>query len=113
MTKDFKNEKQSDELKVKLSNLVNNYVNNYRPSKHAMKKHGILKRLRKNNNIVILQPDKGDGTVLMDRDVYIRKIFEIIKDCTKFKELSTDLTIIREGQLQRFLRSMKRQEHFY
>ena len=48
-----------------------------------------------------------DGTVIIDRDVYIQKIFEIIKDPTKFKELSTDPTIIREGQLQRFLRSMK------
>ena len=47
---------------------------------------GILKRLCKNNNIVILQPDKGDGTVIMDRAVYIRKIFEIIKDWTKLKE---------------------------
>ena len=47
---------------------------------------GILKRLCKNNNIVILQPDKGDGTVKMDRAVYIRKIFEIIKDWTKLKE---------------------------
>ena len=47
---------------------------------------GILKRLCKNNNIVILQPDKGNGTVIMDRAVYIRKIFEIIKDWTKLKE---------------------------
>ena len=45
----------------------------------------------------------------MDKHVYIQKIFEIIKDRTKFKELSTDSTIIREGQLQRFLRSMKYQ----
>ena len=51
--------------------------------------------------------DKGEGTVIMDRDVYIRKILEIIKDHTKFKELSTDPAILREGQLQRFLRSMK------
>ena len=72
-----------------------------------MKKHRILKRLRKNNDVVIFRPDKGDGTVILDRDVYIQKIFEIIKDRTKFKELSTDQTIIREGQLQRFLRSMK------
>ena len=54
MTKDLENEKQSGELKAKLSNLANTYVNNYRPSKYAMKKHGILKRLCKNNNIVIL-----------------------------------------------------------
>ena len=61
-----------------------------------MKKQGILKRLRKNNNIVILRPDKGDGTII-SRDVYIQKIFEIIKDRTKFKELSIDPTIKREG----------------
>ena len=42
MTKDLKNEKQSGELKTKISNLANTYVNNYRPSKYAMKKHGIL-----------------------------------------------------------------------
>ena len=47
---------------------------------------GILQRLCKNNNIVILQPDKGNGTVIIDRAVYIRKIFEIIKDWTKLKE---------------------------
>ena len=102
MTKDLKNEKQCGELKMKLSNLANTYVNNYRPLTYVMKKHGILKRLRKNNDIVILQPDKGDGTVIKDRDVYIRKIFEIIKDRAKFKELSTDPAIITEGQLQRF-----------
>ena len=72
-----------------------------------MKKHRISKRLRKNNNIVILRPDKGDGTVIIDRDVYTQKICEIIKACTKFKELSTDPTKPSEGQLQRFLRSMK------
>ena len=72
-----------------------------------MKKHGILKRLRKNNHIVILRPDKGDGTVIMDTHVYTQKIFEIIKDRIKLKELSTGLTVTREGQLQGSLRSMK------
>ena len=48
----------------------------------------------------------------MDRDVYIRKIFEIIKGRTKFKELPTDPTIIREGQRQRFLRSMENKNIF-
>ena len=107
MTKDLKNEKRSGELKAKLWNLANTYVSNYRPLKYDMKKHGIFKQLCKNNDIVILQPDKGDGTVIMVRDVYIWKMFEIIKDRAKFKELTTDSIIIREGQLQRFLRSMK------
>ena len=71
MTKDLENQKQRGELKAKLSNSVNTYVNNYRPSKYVVKKHGILKRLRKNKNIAILRSDKGDSTVIMGRDVYI------------------------------------------
>ena len=54
-----------------------------------------------------MRPDKGDGTVIIDRDVHIQKILELIKDRTKFKELSTDPTIMREGQLQRLLTSTK------
>ena len=61
-----------------------------------MKKHGILKQLRKNNNIVILRPDKGDGTGIIDRNIFIQKIFEIIKNCTKLKEISTDPTTKRD-----------------
>ena len=102
--------KNCGELKAKLSNLAN-YVNNYESSKYAMKKHRILKQLHKNYNVVILRPDKDHGTVIIDRDVYIQKIFAIIKDRTKFKELSTDPTI-REGQLQRFFRSMKAKNIF-
>ena len=66
-----------------------------------MKKHGILRQLRKNNDIVILRPDKGNS-IIMDRNVYIQKIFEIMTDRTKFKELSIDPTITCESQLQRF-----------
>ena len=85
MTKDLKNEKRSGELKAKLWNLANTYVSNYRPLKYDMKKHGIFKQLYKNNDIVILQPDNGDGTAIIDRYVYIWKMFEIINDRTKLK----------------------------
>ena len=63
-----------------------------------MKKHGILRQLLKNNDIVILRLDKGNN-IIMDRNVYIQKIFEIMTDRTKFKELSIDPT---KSQLQRF-----------
>ena len=112
MTEDLENEKQRGELKAKLSNLANTYVKNYKPSKYAVRKHGILKRLLKNNNIAILRPDKGNGTLIMVRDVYIRKTFETIKDRTKFQELLTDPTITREGQHPRFLRSMNNKKIF-
>ena len=63
-----------------------------------MKKHGILRQLLKNNDIVILRLDKGNN-IIMDRNVYIQKICEIMTDRTKFKELSIDPT---KSQLQRF-----------
>ena len=34
------------------------------------KKKRILKELRKNKNIVILRPDKGNGVVILDRAEY-------------------------------------------
>ena len=43
-----------------------------------------------NKDIVILQADKGSGTVVLTRDDYIKKLFDIISDTTKFKKLSVD-----------------------
>ena len=72
-----------------------------------MKEHRILERLCKNSNTVTLQPDSGKGTVIMDRDVYMRKNIWDNKRLDEIKKrLSTGPTITREGQLQRFLRSM-------
>ena len=48
----------------------------------------------------------------MNKDIYIQEIFEIISDCTKFIDLSTDPTITREGQLQRFLGFMNGKQIF-
>ena len=63
MTNNLKDQKYSGELKTKMSHLANSYVNAYKPTKNSWKTHKILKRLRENNSIVILRPDKGCGTV--------------------------------------------------
>ena len=41
MTKDSRDEKQSGEVKTKISNLTHRYVNSYKPTLHALKKHRI------------------------------------------------------------------------
>ena len=99
MTKDLRDEKQSGEAKTKISNLADSYINSYKPTLHALKKHRILKRLANNKDIVILRPDKGSGTVILNRDDYIKKLSDIINDTSKFKKLSANPTILREGQL--------------
>ena len=95
-----------------MSHLANSYVNAYKPTKNSLKKHKILKRLQENKGIVILRPDKGCGTVILDQEEFVKKIQAIINDTSKFKKLSSDPTILTEGQLQRFLRTLKNKGFF-
>ena len=83
--------------------MANVYWSTYKPTKNTLKKHGILKRLRTNKDIVITRPDKGSGIVILDKTFYEEKILRL----TKFRKLNEDPTLTREGQLQRFLRKIK------
>ena len=95
-------------ISAELTKMANSYVSNYKPSKSTLKKHGILKRLRNNKNIVITKPDKGNAVVIIDRDVYDKCLLEILSDETKFKVLEKDPTITRETSLQNKLRPLKK-----
>ena len=64
-------------LKSELLHLANSYVHNYKPPRSTLRKHGILKKLKSNESIVILQPDKGNGVVVLDRTHYDNAIKEI------------------------------------
>ena len=77
-----------------------------------MKKHGILKKLRNNQDIVILRPDKSNGVVLMDNITYKSKMHELLNDESKFKQLTSDTWKVRERQLQRFLRKLNNKGYF-
>ena len=112
MTKDLRHEKQSGEVKTKISNLAHSYANSYKPTLQALKKHRICQRLANNKDIVILRPDKGSGTVILNRDDYIKKLSDIGCETSKFKKISADPTLLREGQLQRFLRRLKNKQFF-
>ena len=56
--------------------------------------------------IVILRPDKGREVIILDRDIYDRKILKIIKDTARFKKVKENPKLTREGQLQRFLKKI-------
>ena len=103
----LKDKRNPGELKAMISNLANVYWSSYKPTQNTLRKHGILKKLRTRKDIVIVRPDKGSGVLILDRDIYDRKILEIINDTTKFKKLEDNPTLTREGQLQRFLRKVK------
>ena len=107
LLRDLKDKRKSGQLKARISNLGNVYWSSYKPTQNTLRKHGILKKLRTRKDIVIVRPDKGSGVVILDRDIYDRKILEIINDTTKFEKLEDNPTLTREGQLQRFLRKIK------
>ena len=103
---------QSLEVKKKISNLAHSCANCYKPTLHALKKHRFFKRLANNKVIVILHPNKGSGTVILNRDDYVKKLSDIISDTSKFKKLSADPTSLRERQLQHFLIKLKNKQFF-
>ena len=95
-----------------LSYLANSYFYNYEPSPLILRQHRVLRNLRKNKDIVITKPDKGNGVVILDRKLYNNAIEEIISDTSKFEKLSEDPTLKREASLQRFLRKLKQKNFF-
>ena len=112
LTSNLKDKEKTGKTVSQLSRLENSYYSYYKPSVSTLKKHGILKRLRNNREIVILRPDKGNGVVIMSRKDYICGKNDIIDDRSKFKLLTKDPTSLGEGQLQRFLRKLKNEEFF-
>ena len=71
MTKELSNKDKAEELLSELSHLAYNYYSysSYSLSPSSLKAHGIVKRLLKNKNIVILKLDKG--VVILDCVAYI------------------------------------------
>ena len=66
MAKKLRDTKQAGKLVADLSHLAHTYVSSYRPMIEDLKKLRVLKEIRKNKNIVILKPDKGNGVVVLD-----------------------------------------------
>ena len=66
-----------------------------------------LKSLRTDTSIIITRPDKGRGTVILDKDEYNNKVESILADTTKFKVILEDAFVYisrMEDKLARLLR---------
>ena len=91
-----------------MSQLANSYYSKYKQSTQTLKKHGILKKVREDKDIVITYPGKGKGVVIMNRKDYDKALYDILDSNSKFKKLKKDPTLLKEGQL-RFIRTLKKQ----
>ena len=69
-----------------------------------------LNNLSKDPNIVIVKPDKGNGTVILNKSDYIDKVENIIGDESKFKiESSNPFKLMHklEDKINRLLKTLK------
>ena len=110
--KNLKSEETKSQIKAHLSYLANFYFHNYKPSPRILRQHCGLPNLRKNKDIVITKPNKGNEVVILDRKLYNKTIEEIISDTCKFEKLNEDPTLKREASLQHFLRKLKQKIFF-
>ena len=108
----LKSEEPKSQIKANLSYLANSYFYNYKPSPRRLRQYRVLRNLRKNKDIVIRKPNKGNGVVILDRKLYDNAIEEIISDTSKFEKLNEDPTLKREASLQHFLRKLKEKNCF-
>ena len=77
-----------------------------------LRQHRVSQSLRKNKDVVITKPDKGNEVVILDQKLYNNAIEKIIPDTSKFEKPNEDQTLKSEASLQRFLRKLKQKNFF-
>ena len=103
----LKSEETKNHIKAHLSYLAYSYFYNYKPSPRILRQHCVLRNLRKNYDIVITKPDKGNWFVISNRKLYYSSVEGIISDTSQFEKLNEDPALKREASLQGFLRNLK------
>ena len=85
----------------------------------STKQKKALKNLRDDTNIVITKADKGNCTVIIDKDKYEEKIFKLLNDKDTYVLIKNDLTKNIEGKLNKFIFDLykidrlSQKEYFY
>ena len=95
----LKSEGTKSQVKAHLSCLADSYFYNYKSSPRILVQHRVLQNLRKNKDIVIRKPDKGNVVVILDRKLYNNGIEEIISDTSIFRRLNEDPTLKQKNFL--------------
>ena len=107
------NQQEQKAFKARLMSLAHSYTQNNIDHIDGIPVelfHKTLKGLKSNDGIIITKPDKGSGTVIMDRTTYVDKMLEIVQDTSKFVQIGPvvtfDKTDRREKDIQKFLLSL-------
>ena len=77
-------------FREKLSDIGYSSYFNFNMSRHSLlnipkDQYKALSNLSKNKDIIVTNPDKGSGVVIMNKTDYLKKMEDIVNDTTKFK----------------------------
>ena len=89
------------------SYVANSCFYNCKSSPRILRQHRVLRNLRKNKDIIMTTPNKGNGVAILDRKLYNNPIQNIISDTSKFEMLDEGPTLKIEASRQLFLRKLK------
>ncbi|KAF2347718.1 hypothetical protein FHG87_021527, partial [Trinorchestia longiramus] len=103
------------EFTDQLRSIASKYYYNFSPQKifsSCISKSDIhlLKQFGQYKNIIVSQPDKGHGVVIVDKNKYIESMTAIISDRSKFQLISEPIhsyTLKIEDKINNFLRKLK------
>ena len=104
------NKEQRDSLRARLADLAYLHCDSkINAHDFVMQKEcfSVINKLRRNESIIITKPDKGSGVVILNKDDYIEKMNNILRDETKFEYVgpvsTCDNTAGIESRLQKRL----------
>ena len=111
-TKMSNNDSNWNDISQSITGIAHTSFSEHSNIKHTFPKlkpthYKALKDLKADETITVTRPDKGKGTVILDKMEYIEKVNAILNDPSKFQMLTEDpFTVITkaEDKLQRFLR---------
>ena len=73
-------------IKVHLSYHANFHFFSYKPPPRILRQHRVLQTLRKNKDITITKPNKGNAVVILDQKLYNNADEKIISGISKFAQ---------------------------
>ena len=97
---------KQEEFRVEVKRLLKQDQNKRRQANISKEELKALKELKLDNNRLILTADKGVALVVIDKDEYIKKAEDLLKEKT-YKKIAEDPTVKQKNKLINILRNIK------
>ena len=97
---------KQEEFRVEVKSLLKQDQNNKRQANISKEELKALKELKLDNNRLILTAEKGVALVVIDKDDYIKKVEDLLKENT-YKKIAEDPTPKQKNKLISILRNIK------